>query len=211
MYLTRNALDTRRRETLRALGSVNMIHGAIESAFPGERRRRLWRIDVIGGVTWLMLLSETEPDLSRLQAQFGYTDRPWETKCFDRLLERIREGTIWRFRLVANPTRSEPSGKDGERGKVVAEGSVPAQREWLMRHAAVHGFSLNPDCFDVVRSEWKLFRKGRENGRPISVLQVTYEGTMEVTDAERFREALLCGIGRAKAYGMGMMTVIRHE
>ena len=77
MYLTRIALNTRRRETIRALSSVNMIHGAIESAFPGQRKRRLWRIDMIAGVTWLMLLSETEPDLSGIQAQFGYEDRPW--------------------------------------------------------------------------------------------------------------------------------------
>ena len=211
MYLTRIALNTRRRETIRALSSVNMIHGAIESAFPGQRKRRLWRIDMIAGVTWLMLLSETEPDLSGIQAQFGYEDRPWETKCCDELLDRIHEGTTWRFRLVANPTHSGPSGKDGERGKVVAEGSVPAQREWLTRHAAAHGFLLRPDCFDVVRSEWKLFRKEREGGRSVSLLQVTYEGILEVADAERFREALLCGIGRAKAYGMGMMTVIHYE
>ena len=94
---------------------------------------------------------------------------------------------------------------------MVAEGSVPAQREWLTRHAAAHGFLLRPDCFDVVRSEWKLFRKEREGGRSVSLLQVTYEGILEVADAERFREALLCGIGRAKAYGMGMMTVIHYE
>lgn len=211
MYLTRIALDMRRRETMRALSSVNMIHGAIESAFPGQRKRRLWRIDTIASVTWLMLLSETEPDLSGLQAQFGYEDQPWETKCYDGLLERIQEGTSWRFRLVANPTHSGPSGKDGERGKVVAEGSVPAQKEWLTRHAVAHGFLLRPDCFDVTRSEWKIFHKGKEGRHQVSILQVTYEGILEVADAELFRKALLCGIGRAKAYGMGMMTVIHYE
>lgn len=211
MYLTRIALDTRKRETMRALCSVNMIHGAIESSFPGERRRRLWRIDVLNGVTWLLLYSETEPDLTGLQAQFGVPGRPWETKSCDALLARIANGTRWRFRLVANPTRSEPSGTKDKRGKVVAEGSVPAQREWLVRHAEPNGFALQSGSFDVVRSEWKQFRKRRENGRTVSVLQATYEGILEVQDAERFREVLFQGIGRGKAYGMGMMTVMRCE
>ena len=43
----------------------------------------------------------------------------------------------------------------------------------------------------------------------MTLLTVTYEGVLEVTDAAAFREALTNGIGRGKAYGMGMMTVMR--
>ena len=37
----------------------------------------------------------------------------------------------------------------------------------------------------------------------------TYEGILTVTDAEAFRNALVKGIGREKAFGMGMLTVTR--
>lgn len=211
MYLTRIALDTHRRETMRALTAVNMLHGAVESAFPGERQRRLWRIDVLNGTTWLMLLSETMPDLTRLQAQFGFPDRPGESRSCDELFKRMTAGSRWRFRLVANPTRSVSTGEKGGRGKVVAEGAVPAQREWLMRHGESHGFRVTPGSFDVTRSEWKLFRKGTDDGRRVSILQVTYEGVLEVTDAARFLETMAQGIGRGKAFGMGMMTVMRYD
>lgn len=210
MYLTRIALDTHRRETMRALNAVNRLHGAIESAFPGERQRRLWRIDELKGTTWLMLFSETKPDLSRLQAQFGFSDRPCESRSCDELFKRIVIGSHWRFRLVANPTRSVSTGEKGRRGKVVAEGGVPAQREWLMRHAESHGFRVTRESFDVVRSEWKLFRKGIGESHRVSILQVIYEGVLEVTDAERFLETLTQGMGRGRAFGLGMMTVIYH-
>lgn len=42
----------------------------------------------------------------------------------------------------------------------------------------------------------------------VSFLAVTYEGILQVTDAELFRKALTDGIGREKAYGMGMLTVV---
>ena len=45
----------------------------------------------------------------------------------------------------------------------------------------------------------------------MKILSVTYEGTLEVTDVERFKKALTEGIGRGKAYGMGMMTIVRAQ
>ena len=41
------------------------------------------------------------------------------------------------------------------------------------------------------------------------MLAVTYEGMLTVTDAELFRQALTQGIGREKAYGMGLLTIMR--
>ena len=38
---------------------------------------------------------------------------------------------------------------------------------------------------------------------------VTYEGVLTVTDTELFCKALTEGIGRGKAYGMGLLTVAR--
>ena len=43
------------------------------------------------------------------------------------------------------------------------------------------------------------------------LLGVTYEGLLTVTDVQAFREALTNGIGRGKAYGMGLLTVMRSR
>ena len=48
MYLSRVELDPTRRETMVALISPQKFHGAVENAFAGARRRRLWRLDRLG-------------------------------------------------------------------------------------------------------------------------------------------------------------------
>lgn len=45
MYLTRMELDMRRKKTMLAFANRRLFHGAVEAAFEGERKRRLWRID----------------------------------------------------------------------------------------------------------------------------------------------------------------------
>ena len=91
-----------------ALANPQRFHGAVEQAFPGERRRRLWRLDPLGGKLYLMILSEDAPDLSGIEEQFG-SGEPGETKSYDPLLERILPDSVWRFRLTANPTVSSAS------------------------------------------------------------------------------------------------------
>ena len=40
MYLTRMELDTEKRNTMKAMISPNLFHGAVEAAFPGKRTRK---------------------------------------------------------------------------------------------------------------------------------------------------------------------------
>ena len=99
MYLTKMELDTGKRETRKALISPNLLHGAIESSFPGERERRLWRIDEYQGHYYLLLLSSQVPDLTAAARQFGLDGNgpAWRTKSYDPLLARIRNHSIWQY------------------------------------------------------------------------------------------------------------------
>jgi len=202
MYLTRLKLNPKNRDTIRALASPNLFHGAVESAFPGERQRNLWRIDTLRGEPYLLLLSAQEPDLSRAVEQFCQPGTLWETRPYEKLLNRVTAGSRWRFRLVANPTvRHE--------GKILAHIGLTYQQNWLLTRAERCGFSLQPDDFLVTGSQWYRFRKKKGAPQQVSLLAVTFEGILTVTDAERFRQTLCEGIGREKAYGMGMLTIVR--
>ena len=112
MYLTRMELDMRRKKTMLAFANRRLFHGAVEAAFEGERKRRLWRIDRLGNACYLLIVSEDKPNLQFAFEQFGpYQKEPyWETKFYDILLDRIENGSRWQFRLTANPTIS--SSKD---------------------------------------------------------------------------------------------------
>ena len=208
MYLSRVALDVHKRSTMTALANPQQFHGAVEQAFAGERRRRLWRLDQLGDRLYLLLLSEDTPDLRHMVEQFGTGEIP-ETKDYTPLLERIGPGTIWRFRLTANPTKSVPDPKDPvKRGKICAHVTTEYQEKWLLERGEKCGYRLIPDGFAVTQCQWRRFQKGHK-GRPVSLLSVTYEGVLEVTEAEKFQRVLTEGMGRGKAYGLGLMTVMR--
>lgn len=222
MYLTRMELDMKRRKTMMALTNRKLFHGAVESAFEGERKRRLWRIDRLGNTYYLLIVSEGKPDLKSAFEQFGpyQQEAYWETKRYDALLDRIESGSAWQFRLTANPTISSVKDKDKEgnsldkegekkkRGTVYAHNVDSYQREWLKKKAEKNGFYIEDKNFSVVQSQWMQFIKGKEGSR-VSFLGVTYEGILTVTDRETFVKALTEGIGREKAYGMGMLTIAK--
>lgn len=207
MRLTRMELDLKKRRTMFALSSPSIFHGAIESSFQGERSRNLWRIDQLHGKTYLLILSEEEPDLTKARDDLGVDGQPWESKDYAPLLERIADNSVWRFRLCANPTYSE--AQEGKRGKVHAHRTPEHQIQWLIRQGEKHGFRMAEGSASVVESRWYHFSKGNTAKNDVSLLGVTFEGTLCVTDSETFRKALKEGIGREKAYGMGLLTIVR--
>lgn len=207
-YLSRVELDTKKYNGMALSAASRKIHGAIESSFSGERRRRLWRLDQLGRKLYLLLLSEEVPQLGHFVEQFGNGPLP-EIRKYDPLLEKIEPGSVWRFRLTANPTHSVfTENQKSKRGKVRACNTTKSQKEWLKRQAEKHGFLLADDSFSVTGSQLVRFSKGSE-GDVVTLLSVSYEGILQVTDAEAFRRLLKDGVGRGKAYGMGMMTVMR--
>lgn len=208
MYLTQLHLDERNRRTLAALNAPCKFHGAIEAAFPGPRQRNLWRIDQRGGTRYLLILSKEKPELTQAALQFGVPGEPWQVRDYSGLLNRIQKGSRWRFRLCANPTYSVPA-EHGRRGRVCAHSTPNNQLQWLIKQGARHGFSLRQDEFSVTKEEWYRFKKGAASGS-VTFLAVTYDGILTVEEPERFKEALCGGIGPGKAYGAGLMTLVRE-
>ena len=209
MYLTQMRLDMNNRRTLSALASPAKFHGAVESAFSGQRQRTLWRIDSRGAQNYLLVLSGEKPDLTQAVQQFAPPGETWQTKDYTQLLNRISQGSRWQFRLCANPTYSVPAGP-GQRGRVCAHSTPEHQAAWLERQSERHGFVLKKDEFAVMKSVWYRFRKGN-TGKNVTFLAVTYEGYLEVRDPELFCRMLCSGIGHGKAYGAGLMTLVRAE
>lgn len=203
MYLSRMTLNTARRETMKALVSPSLFHGAIEGAFEGARARRLWRIDDLNGKKYILVVSEAVPDLKHFAEQFGFAGE-YETKEYSPFLERVSAGGQWQFRLTANPVVSKMNGK------IMAHVTPEFQKKWLSSRAEKFGFLLEETGFQTVQSKWYDFRKKNGTGSSrVRLLSVTFEGILTVMDADRFRETLCSGIGREKAYGQGLLTIVR--
>lgn len=218
MYLSRVLLNDRKRETLHAIASPQLIHGAVESCFgytpdsEGNRKRLLWRIDNIADKQYLLLLSEGIPKLTSLVQQFGYPDiQPQsQTKAYASFLERLCNGQRWQFRLRANPVHSsmKEANETTRRGKIYAHVTPEQQNQWLMSRTTASGFDIKQNELNLVHSEWKKFRKNNQVNREVVLRVATFEGVLHITDAEKFRYSLTAGIGRAKAYGCGLLTIM---
>lgn len=207
--MTRIALDPDRRETMRAMAEPQLIHGAVEAAYEGDRERRLWRIDWIGDKCWLLIVSREKPFLRQIQRQFGLLNRPnaGDSKDYQPFLDRLSKGQYWRFRLRANPVVSVAAKELDVRGKVHAHVTQEQQKQWLVKRSSDYGFSLEPDNFDVVHTAWQQFSKGGR--QPVVIRTAAFEGFLQVNEADLLRAGLTQGIGRGKAYGCGLLTLMR--
>lgn len=210
MYLSRVMLDADKRETLKALTSPQLMHAAIEDCFEGERQRRLWRIDQLSDNLYILILSQQKPNFHDFTKRFAtQTDsNAAETKEYEPFLNRLKEGQIWRFRLRANPVHSISEKRNAsQRGKVMAHVTTQYQKQWLLDRAQKYGFSLDEEAFDVVHTQWLKFEKGGSG--KVSILAVSFEGLLTIQNTEKFKQALITGIGRGKAYGCGLLTIVR--
>lgn len=126
---------------------------------------------------------------------------------------RFEQNQRLRFRLLANPTKrlrqasQHANGQPVEQRWVGKRVPVPNARleEWLTTRAAKAGFQVAE--FATVQPGYVYVNKTREAADGHRMRSVRFEGLLEVTDPERFRETLIRGIGPAKAFGFGLLSV----
>lgn len=200
MYLSRIWLDTKNRDVMRALANPNRFHGALEACDP-NRDRKLWRVDGLSGQKCLLVLSRGRLDLASAAGQLGADG--YEQAPYDHVLNKITVGSRWQFRLVANPTYRK---RDGDARMLYGHVSTAHQTRWLIGKSATCGFVLDSDEFGIMGSKDIAFEKA--TGEKVQFKSCCYEGLLEVSDVNAFRAALTGGIGREKAYGQGMMTIV---
>ena len=206
MYLSRIKLDISLNKTIRALVNPNVIHGALDSSQSGERTRKLWRIDTLNGDLYLLILSEARLDCASVAGQFGFVDSI-EEKDYSSLLDRITNDSAWRFRLRANPTVKKYDEKK-KKSVIMAHITPEYQMKWLLGKAKKNGFTIDENNTYVTETKWYDFKKNG-SGDNVRLLSATFEGILTVTDVTLFKKAMVEGIGREKAYGMGLLTLVK--
>ncbi|MFV0405664.1 MAG: type I-E CRISPR-associated protein Cas6/Cse3/CasE [Propioniciclava sp.] len=205
MYLTQFEINTKRRQSRALLASAHRVHAAVLASFPSQADpgRVLWRLDQGDhGRRELWISSATPPDLSALVEDCGWpASATWRTADVSSLFGRLGAGQRWRFRLTANPVVSRAS--NGGRGKVVPltmSGCLP----WLESRMPKAGFRAEEG--EVVVSRLETLRFHRADNRVV-LRQAQFDGTLTVSDPIALRAAMSQGIGRARGYGCGLLTL----
>jgi len=199
------------------------LPGAPDRTTAREHFGVLYRLELLDGPEHMRLLVQSNhlPDWSSLPA--GYLTPSIDergnpaVRSIEDEIGRIRQGMRLRFRLRANPTKrvSERNTEQDARwhGKRIELRRAPDQIAWLERKAEAGGFRLlgvqiaDAPALPDVRVDEAPKQYGRRASARLSFGVAVFEGRLEVTDVARFGETLRGGIGIAKAYGFGLLSI----
>jgi CRISPR system Cascade subunit CasE len=225
MFLSRLVLDMRDRHARRDVAAGYELHRTLVTRAFAESGvdpgRLLFRVEPMtrGGVdrgpVVLVQSSVGAPVLDALPSQYCLQHdgpRPYEP--------RFAEGMRLAFRLVANPVRRSPRVDDSGRIEASESGHVrhrrrgilddDGQRAWLDRQALAGGFAVRAVTVSPLpspRARTEEYSHERKSRLPHIV--VRFDGVLEVTDPATLRSTIEQGIGAAKAFGCGLLSVRR--
>jgi len=186
-----------------------------------RERGFLFRVDVRSdGPAVILVQSAIIPDWEYAFQNTGFLGARPEWRAYD---PEFEAGAELRFRLLANPTKKVDSATKAERTDAELGGTLSRKRldgrrvpvaddqlgAWLERHGSTAGFRVLQ--IDSLVPGYVLARKGADNakGAGARLRSARYDGVLAVEDPAVFREAILRGIGPAKAFGFGLLSVAR--
>ena len=219
MYLSRLILNPRTRRVQRELAEPYEMHRSILRAFPAalpQGERMLFRVDELPkyNAPALLVQSVTIPDWSWLAEDDGargyllpVPEPNPAVKPFDL---KLVAGQALGFRLRANPTVK----KDTDDGRSVRRGLLTEdeQMKWLARKAEAGGFSvLSVNIAREGKVGGDIHRTNDETGKKealdLTLLAVRFDGVLQVTDSAKLIAAAETGIGSAKGFGFGLLSL----
>lgn len=194
MYMTKIQISQKNRQMLKSLSNVNQIHQWLAEAFQ-ESQRMLWRIESTAEPITIITVSNGKP-LESVLCKYAETIK---TINYDNFLNSLKASKMYQFRLVANPTIKKSRGT-GHQGQV-----VPLKQDqylpWLESRQNT-GFKV---ITALVTGDQTLRVKHRKNF--MTIRQVKFSGALQVTNINEIKHILTHGIGREKAFGMGLLTL----
>lgn len=200
--------------------------------FPGRDAKRdfLWRAD---GKGKFLIVSAREPRSSRLFNPLEFKPYAPVLAVGDRLAFVLRANATRDRRSAPGDGAVSGTGrmprrdrrvdvvmhamqKLGLKGGITGSNSRAARRmeiagkaaqSWIARQGDRHGFQVENDTFSV--EDYRVSRVKRRNGGQATFGVLDLKGLLTVRDPESFTSMLFTGLGRARAFGCGLMLVRR--
>lgn len=203
MYLSRLTLN-RSRMAMLWCSNPYRIHQRLMIAC-GNDMRVLFRVEeTSAGIQQIIVQSHDQPDWDTAFTDFPVLSGMIECKSIELKLEK---GRSYRFRLLANPTVKKTIAQDGEAKKSrLGLISEEAQVKWLERKLAAAGSEL----LTVQVAPRGLQYSKKNSGKPNESqthLAVLFEGILSTREPELLLQILKKGVGSAKGFGFGLLSL----
>lgn len=220
-------LDARHALARTAVLDPHAMHRTVMSGFYGwvepearDARSQMgilhtWSLDLRNNALLLIVQSRIQPDWSSIPGS-ALAEKP---TCIN-VDQIIRRGDSVGFRAIVNPARERvvavdtPHGREAQKKRVSDTNSQHA-RKWFATRLQAEGAekigpggvrrigaTCDPDRLDV-KILPKLAFPDRQQGMKLGRAEI--KGTLIVTEPSAFAEALSEGIGKARAYGAGLI------
>ncbi len=210
MYLSKLSLDPKNHQVQCEIANRYELHRTLTAQFPGMKREDiglLYRVELPDPnlLNPIVLLVQTQPtpewdDIHKR----GMLSRSPQIKSFE---PQFTASETFYFHLLGNPTKriKQPDGS-----KRVGLYDREEQQEWLLRKSERGGFKI--DSVKLI-DLGLLESTKRSNNRTFQIkhLAIRFEGILTVTDPMQFLRTLEKGIGSAKAFGFGLLSLAKHS
>lgn len=203
MYLSRLRLN-RTRTALLWIANPYRVHQRLMMGCEGDPRL-LFRIEESDAGAIILVQTQQKPNWSAAFSDFNVLAEPPETKSFEL---KLQPGRAYQFRLLANPTvKKTVVRKDGQEDKTrLGLIKEEAQIDWLRRKLLDAG--AEPLNLRVIpRGLLRSHKNPAKDEHVQTHLQVLYEGILIANEPAKLEEAVRRGIGPAKGYGFGLLSL----
>ena len=220
IYIYRLKFNLRSKRTWSLINQPYEMHRMISRAFSEDKEeyraaRLLYRVEehpekgpqvIVQSklpADWTLLEQEHFIDkLDSTQAEFSFA-----------------EGRSLTFRLRANPCRFVKGEKRGERAPMWDK--KPLGESVEERDTRIHKIEMEREAWMNKKAESSGFRiisltvtpegvsNPKQGANSLTLNSVMYEGVLRVTNSEIFLTALESGIGPAKGFGFGLLSLAR--
>ncbi|MBN2763277.1 MAG: type I-E CRISPR-associated protein Cas6/Cse3/CasE, partial [Bacteroidales bacterium] len=205
MYLSKLELNLRSKDVRRDLADCYQMHRTLYKLVPDKMDnatdRVIYRIEDYNispqyrekKTISVLIVSELAPDLNKLPDNYVVSCQQLDYKS---KIQHLNNGDKLKFLLRANPTKKV----DKKRISII---KYDDRVKWLIHKAENHGFKV----IDVNVSGEGAKSSPSKQSHQLTFNSVVYNGILEIVEIVQFKQTLFNGIGSAKAFGFGLITI----
>lgn len=142
----------------------------------------------------ILMLADRAPE-SAVDGQYGEVhSKP--------IPEGFLQHDHYRFKVVVNPTRRHSGSR-----KLIPVRGREAIADWFLQRADESwGFHASTEQLQV--GEINVLQFAAKQQRSVTIAQAHVQGMLSVHDRTQFRNSFVRGVGRARAYGCGLLQIV---